>query len=144
MISMKCLDGSVHLHYLFYFVKLSHNLIKLHPVARIIHRCHTNWSFTMECETEKFLVYVISDVGRINIILIIFIWYFRMSTIWVSMNNKLLMWYINIPNGVNGHIFLYAEWLAFSWILLSSGTTSSLYWECLVYLFLTWLIQGRP
>ena len=69
---MKYFDISVHQQHLFYFVKLSHNLIKLHPVARIIHRCHTNWSFTMECETEKFLVYVISDVGRINIILIIF------------------------------------------------------------------------
>ena len=103
---MKFLDGSVHWHHIFYFVKLSHDLIILHLLAQIINRCHTNWYFTMDCTTEKFLLYVISDVRCINIILIIFIWYFRRSKSWISMNNKLPMWYFQILNGKWTHFFI--------------------------------------
>lgn len=80
---------SVHQHHIFPFLNISHDIIILYLVEKITPICPTNWSLTMEFSTNYFLFYMLLDNGRINIILSIFMWYFRKRKLLGTTNNTL-------------------------------------------------------
>ena len=101
-------NGSVHQHHLFYLkkIQLDYNL------AQIKLRCCIQWSLTMDCTTANLLEYVIFIVQYINIILGVFLWYLVRDKIVATMNNTLLICYVNINNSKWTH-YVFATCIEF-------------------------------